>query len=65
MIRALAVAALLAGCGVKAPPRPPLGPGATAPDRPEAAEPDAGERAAAEPAAAGACATPPSTPKTP
>jgi hypothetical protein len=39
MIRAALLAALVAGCGVKAPPRPPLKPGAAPSDPPAAAEP--------------------------
>jgi hypothetical protein len=47
VIRALLAAALVAGCGVKAPPRPPLAPGA------------APAAAAAEPARCDGCATAP------
>ena len=57
MIRLLALAVLLAACGVKAPPRPPLKPDAAGPARPVPAQTDAAQPAA-RPEACGACATP-------
>lgn len=69
MIRLLALAVLLAACGVKAPPRPPLKPDTAGPAQPGPAQTDAaqtdGAQPAPEPATCGACASPGPTPKTP
>jgi hypothetical protein len=59
MIRWVAIAFLLAACGVKAPPRPPLKPDTAGPAQTDAAQP------ATEPATCGACASRGPTPKTP
>jgi hypothetical protein len=64
MIRLLALAVLLAACGVKAPPRPPLKPDTAGPAQPGPAQTDAAQPAP-EPATCGACASPGPTPKTP
>jgi hypothetical protein len=55
MIRALVLAALAAGCGVKAPPRPPV----------KAGEPAARPAAAAPPACEGCGTTPAAAPRSP
>jgi hypothetical protein len=57
MIRVFALAVLLAACGVKAPPRPPLKPDTAGPAQPGQAKTDAAQPAP-EPATCGACATP-------
>jgi hypothetical protein len=58
MRAALLVAALLAGCGIKAAPRPPLRPGATPEARPIAAEPTSCDTCDTTPSPAPAPRTP-------